>query len=68
MPSVVNLHSQHPRILIVGAGAEATVRDLKQTVRSRWYAIARARGATEKDCDRISRAFVYPGFRLEIAR
>ena len=64
---VDNLLSQHARFLIDRADAEATIQTMEQTVRDRWYAIARAEGVTEQDCDRISRAFVYPGFRLTTA-
>ena len=63
-----NLLSQHTRFLIDRADAEAVIRTMERTVRNRWYAIARAQGVTEKDCKRISRAFAYPGFRLEVAR
>ncbi|MCZ0953644.1 MAG: HipA domain-containing protein [Rhodospirillaceae bacterium] len=63
-----NLLSQHTRFLIDRAHAESTIQTMEQTVRNRWYAIARAHGVTEKDCERISGAFAYPGFRLEIAR
>lgn len=63
-----NLLSQHPRFLIDRADAEATIRTMERTVHDRWYGIARAEGVTERDCDRISRAFAYPGFRLEVAR
>ena len=62
-----NLLSQHNRFLIDRAGAEATIQNMEQTVRDRWNAIARTEGVSERDCDRISRAFAYPGFRLEIA-
>ena len=63
-----NLLSQHTRFLIDRADAEAVIRTMERTVRNRWYAIARAQGVTENDCKRISRAFAYPGFRLEVAR
>ena len=63
-----NLLSQHARFLIDDAEAEATIRIMEQTVRNRWYGIARAEGVSEKDCDRISGAFTYPGFRLTVAR
>ena len=63
-----NLLSQHTRFLIHRADAEAVIGTMEQTVRNRWYAIARSQGLTEKDCDRISRAFVYPGFSLDIAQ
>lgn len=65
---IENLLSQHTRFLIGRGDAEAVIRTMEQTVRDRWYAIARAQGVTEKDCERISRAFAYPGFRLEVAR
>ena len=58
----------HRDILLVKrfdrADAEATIRTMEQTVRDRWYGIARAEGVSENDCGRISRAFAYPGFRL----
>ena len=63
---VDNLLSQHPRFLIDHADAEATIRTMEQTVRDRWHGIARAEGVTDKDCGRISSAFVYPGFRLPV--
>jgi short chain dehydrogenase len=36
----------------------------KQTVASRWHAVLRSHGVTEKDCTLLARAFVYPGFEL----
>lgn len=62
--NVDNLLSQHSRFLLNRDDAEATVRGMEQIVRNRWYSIARAEGTTESDCERISSAFVYPGFRL----
>ncbi len=63
---VDNLLSQHPRFLIDRTDAEATIGAMEQTVRSRWHAIARAQGVTERDCERIAGAFAYPGFRLRL--
>lgn len=65
---VDNLLSQHSRFLIDHAAAEATVRVMEQTVRNQWYAVARAQGVTERDCERTSRAFAYPGFRLPLPK
>ena len=62
--NVDNLLSQHPRFLLNRDDADATIQTMEQVVRHRWYHIARAEGVTERDCERISRAFVYPGFRF----
>lgn len=64
LASVDNLLSQHPRFLLDHDHADATVQAMEQIVRDRWYGIARTAGVTEQDCERISSAFVYPGFRL----
>lgn len=60
-----NLLSQHARFLLDRAEAESMIDDMERTVRNRWYDIARTEGVTDQDCDRISGAFAYPGFRLE---
>ena len=60
-----NLLSQHTRFLLNRAEAESTIDDMERAVRNRWFDIARAEGVTDQDCDRISGAFTYPGFRLE---
>lgn len=46
--------------------AQAIIETMEQTITNRWYNICRAEGVTEKDCERISGAFIYPGFRLLI--
>ena len=60
-----NLLSQATRFLLDRAEAESMIDDMERTVLSRWYDIARAEGVTDQDCDGISGAFAYPGFRLE---
>lgn len=62
--NINNLLSQHSRFLLDRDEADATIQTMEQIVRDRWYNIARAEGTTGQDCDRISSAFVYPGFRL----
>ncbi len=64
--NVDNLLSQHSRFLLDRDDADDTVRAMEQIVRNRWYSIARAEGTTERDCERISSAFVYPGFRTKV--
>jgi serine/threonine-protein kinase HipA len=36
---------------------------MEAQVRGNWYAVARAAGVSERDCERIAPAFAYPGFR-----
>lgn len=60
-----NLLSQHRRFLIDRDNAQSTIRAMEQIIQHRWYDIARACGVSQRDCDRISSAFVYPGFRLQ---
>jgi serine/threonine-protein kinase HipA len=61
-----NLVSQSTRFLVPPSMAKPIVDEMEAQVRSTWYAVARAQGTSEKDCDRISRAFAYPGFRLPL--
>jgi serine/threonine-protein kinase HipA len=37
---------------------------MESFIKASWYAIARAEGVSEADCEKIASAFVYPGFRL----
>src|SRR5690606_10962679 len=64
--NVANVLSQCTRFLLSREEAARIVDDLEKKVRSRWYAVARREGVSEQDCERIARAFVYPGFRLAI--
>jgi serine/threonine-protein kinase HipA len=61
--SASNLLSQSARFMLQSAEAEAIIRGMEEQVRASWYATARGAGVTERDCARISSAFVYPGFR-----
>jgi serine/threonine-protein kinase HipA len=58
-----NLLSQSARFLLAPDQAKAIIDDVEQIVRNRWYEIARREGVTNKDCEKIARAFAYPGFR-----
>ncbi len=58
-----NLLSQSARFLLTQETAVATMAAMEERVRGTWYATARGVGVTEKDCEQISRAFAYPGFR-----
>ena len=61
-----NLLSQSTRFMLSSQDAQTIIEVMEQTIADRWYDICRAEGVTEKDCERISGAFVYPGFRLLI--
>jgi serine/threonine-protein kinase HipA len=62
-----NLLSQSQRFLVNTDDAKAIVDAIEQTVRGRWHAAARREGVSEQDCEKIAGAFVYRGFRLEVA-
>lgn len=60
-----NLLSQSPRFLLDRDDAKGILDDMETRVKDTWYHTARAQGVSEKDCELISGAFAYPGFRLE---
>ena len=60
-----NLLSQSARFLLEPAEAAAMIDAMEEQVRSTWYATARAAGVSGRDCERIARAFAYPGFRQQ---
>lgn len=61
-----NLLSQSTRFMLAPQDAQGIIKTMEQTISDRWYEICRTEGVTEKDCDRISGAFVYPGFRFSV--
>ena len=58
-----NLLSQSARFLLDAGEARALLDAMEAQVRGAWYAVARAAGVSEQDCDRIAPAFAYAGFR-----
>ncbi|MGB5706554.1 MAG: HipA domain-containing protein [Arenicellales bacterium] len=63
LASANNLITQCKRFLVEPERAVKLIDKMEQTVKARWHAIARAEGVTEQDCERISGAFAYEGFR-----
>ena len=61
--SAANLLSQSARFLLKPEEASGIVEAIEQRVRRSWYATVRKAGVSERDCERIARAFAYPGFR-----
>lgn len=62
-----NLLSQSARFLLERDEAEAIISEMEDRVASTWYEVARSEGVSEQDCGFIERAFVYDGFRFDIA-
>ena len=62
--NAANLLSQCGRFLLERPEAETIVRKMEECVQDTWYQVARSEGVSERDCDVIKGAFVYPGFRL----
>jgi serine/threonine-protein kinase HipA len=60
-----NLLSQSIRFLVEREEAHALISEMEKRVKATWYKTARAEGVSEKDCEQISGAFAYLGFRLE---
>ncbi len=60
-----NLLTQCERFYLAPDDARNIIDQMESTVRDNWYAVVRREGVTEKDCEKISTAFAYPGFRLE---
>lgn len=60
-----NLLSQSARFLLAREEAVAIIDGMEKQVRETWYATARRAGVSERDCEQVARAFVYPGFRQD---
>lgn len=63
--NAANLLSQSARFLLGRDEATAIIETMEVQVRAGWYATARGAGVSERDCEHIARAFVYPGFRQD---
>ncbi|MEQ9245643.1 MAG: HipA domain-containing protein [Nitratireductor sp.] len=61
-----NLLSQSARFHLKRNEAEALITEMEKQIAATWYVSARREGVSERDCDQIKTAFVYPGFRLPI--
>jgi serine/threonine-protein kinase HipA len=61
--SAANLLSECARFLLKPEEAGRIIDEMESIVRTRWYEVARREGVSERDCDSVSRSFVYEGFR-----
>lgn len=57
-----NILSQSARFLLKADQAKLIVQTMFEQVHARWYSTMRAAGVSEKDCELLKGAFVYPGF------
>jgi serine/threonine-protein kinase HipA len=62
-----NLLTQCERFYLSPDDARNIIDRMEAIIRDNWYAIARREEVTARDCDKISTAFTYPGFRLGAA-
>ncbi|GGC16873.1 phosphatidylinositol kinase [Novosphingobium endophyticum] len=61
-----NLLSQCARFHLERDEAASIIARMEEQITGGWYETARRCGVSEKDCEAISTAFVYPGFRLDL--
>lgn len=61
--NAANLLSESRRFLLEPAEAATLLYEMETAIGREWYPLARACGVSEADCDTISRAYIYPGFR-----
>lgn len=62
-----NLLSESTRFLLETDAADKVIRQMEEQVAKTWYSTARSVGVSERDCELIQSAFVYPGFRQKNA-
>ena len=60
------LLSQSPRFLLKQEDARKIIDEMEIYIRSAWYSVVRGAGVSERDCEQITGAFTYIGFRLKI--
>jgi len=60
-----NMLTQCERFLLEREEAGAIIDDMEEQIGNSWYETTRRHGVSEEDCETISSAFLYPGFRLE---
>lgn len=59
-----NLLSRSERFLLKTEEAKVIIDVMEKQVKESWRSVARSSGVSERDCELISGAFVYPGFRF----
>lgn len=57
-----NIFSQSGRFLLTKDQAQNIIQEMEEIVRQNWYSIMRSVSVSERDCELLSGAFVYPGF------
>ncbi len=57
-----NILSQSGRFLLTKDQAQNIIQEMEEIVRQNWYSIMRSVNVSERDCELLSGAFIYPGF------
>ena len=60
-----NILSQSGRFLLIKDQAQKIIKEMEETVRHNWYSTMRSVGVSERDCELLSGAFIYPGFHQD---
>jgi serine/threonine-protein kinase HipA len=63
----INLLSQHGQFKLSRVQATAIIDQTQQTVASRWHAVLRQHGTTQRECEKLATAFNYAGFEFDPA-
>ena len=62
LANVKNILSQSGRFLLKKDEAKEIVDSMAEQVQTYWYSTMRSVGVSERDCEFLKSAFVYPGF------
>jgi serine/threonine-protein kinase HipA len=62
LANVENILSQSGRFLLKKDEAKEIVDSMTGQVQTCWYSTMRSAGVSERDCELLKSAFVYPGF------
>ena len=65
--NIYNLLSQCERFRVSKEEAKQIIERMAEVVGETWNGVARQAGVSERDCEIISRAFVYEGFRYDLS-
>jgi serine/threonine-protein kinase HipA len=60
-----NLISECRRFMLSADEAAAIINAMSERVRSDWRKFAKISGVSDRDCEQVKSAFVYPGFFTE---
>jgi serine/threonine-protein kinase HipA len=59
---MVGWNNKSGRFLLTKDQAQNIIQEMEEIVRQNWYSTMRSVGVSERDCELLGGAFVYPGF------